>query len=128
LEIKTYLNINNGNDPKNANIELSLNQNAINPFWCAGKVKATAPIGILSNKGRVGFTVARDPAFAVGTFIITFNQPHPDGKDYVLLTATEAYDDYIRSGSFEPTANGFHLVVRNGNAFIDAIFSFSVLA
>ena len=46
----------------------------------------------------------------------------------VLLTSTEAYDDYIRSGSFEPTANGFHLVVRNGNTFVDANFSFSVLA
>ena len=72
--------------------------------------------------------MVRDASFAVGTFIITFNQPHPDGKDYVLLSTTEAYDDYIRSGSYEPTANGFHIVVRNGNAFVDANFSFSVLA
>ena len=128
MEIKTYLDVNNANDPKNANIELSLNQTAINPFWCAGKVKATTPITVLSSKGRVGFTVVRDPAFAVGTFIITFNQPHPDGKDYVLLTSTESYDDYIRSGTNEPSVNGFHLVVRNGNAFIDANFSFTILA
>ena len=72
--------------------------------------------------------MTRDAAFAVGTFIITFNQPHPDGKDYVLLTSTEAYDDYIRSGSYEPNANGFHIVVRNGNAFVDANFSFTILA
>ena len=126
--VNTYLNVNNPDDPKNLQIELSLNQTALNPFWCAGKVKATSPLSILCSKGRIGFTVTRDAAFAVGTFIITFDQPHPDGKDYVLLTATEAYDDYIRSGSYEPNANGFHIVVRNGNAFVDANFSVTNLA
>ena len=125
MEIKTYLNLSSSTDPKNANIALSINQTALNPFWCAGKVKATTPITILSSKGRVGFTVTRE---SLGIFIITFSQPHPDGKDYVLLTTTEAYDDYIRSGSFEPNANGFHIVVKNANTFVDVNFSFSVLA
>ena len=47
LEVKTYLNLGSSTDPKNANIELSLNQTALNPFWCAGKVKATSPLSIL---------------------------------------------------------------------------------
>jgi hypothetical protein len=88
-------------------------------------VKATSPITVLSSKGRVGFTIARE---STGIFIITFSQPHPDGKDYVLLATTEAYDDYIRSGSFAATANSFQIVIRNGTNFIDANLSFSVLA
>ena len=124
LEIKTYLNLNDANDPKNGNIELSLNQTAMNPFWCAGKVKTLAPITILSSKGRVGFTVTRE---SIGIFIITFNQPHPEGKDYVIYTTSEAADAYIRS-TIEPTVNGFHYILKNGNTFVDAIFFFSVLA
>jgi hypothetical protein len=54
------------------------------PFWIAGRVlgSQTTPT-VVACKGRTGFSVARRSG-AAGQFIITFNQNHPDGSDYVI--------------------------------------------
>ena len=59
LEVKTYLNINNANDPKNANVELSLNQSALfnQMYHCAGIVNSNAVVPL--SKGSTGFTVTK---------------------------------------------------------------------
>ena len=100
---------------------------AMSPFWAAGKVDG-ASLSILSSQGRVGFSVARSSAQPGGVYDITFDQPHPNGAEYILqISAEEACDDFIRTGSYEPTANGLQVAVKSG-VFVDRPFHILVVA
>jgi cyclophilin family peptidyl-prolyl cis-trans isomerase len=108
-------------------IQNQINAAITSPFWVAGKVDGVT-LEILADKGRVGFSVARATPQSAGQYDIMFDQPHPNGAHYVIqLSAQEASDDFIRTGSYEPTANGLQVGIKAG-VFVDKQFHILVLA
>ena len=83
LEIKTDLNLSSSTDPKNANIEISVNKSALfnNIYHCGGIINSDGTIAL--SKG-VSFTCSKG---GTGIYNITFNTPHPSGATYLVSTS-----------------------------------------
>ena len=121
MEIKTYFNFNNANDPKNANIELSLNQSGLfnQLYHCAGIVNSNAVIPL--SKGSTGFTVTKPSA---GVYVITFNTAHPSTP--YLVSVTSAVNARIISYSIQSSTSMQVSAVTTGGNAIDTGFNFLV--
>jgi hypothetical protein len=75
------------------------------PFWIAGKVLGTQSTPtVVASKGRVGFSVTRRNG-ATGQFIITFDQNHPDGSDYVVALTIQG-TGFMKVQQFSSAAPG----------------------
>ena len=121
LQIKTYLNLNDANDAKNGNIELSINQSSISfsqIYHCAGVVNSTGSITV--SKG-VGFTVSKT---STGIYVITFNSPHPSTV-YIVSVTSNVSGRIVASINLTTTSVQVN-TVTTGNNPIDTTFSFQV--
>ena len=106
---------------------------ANNPFWVAGIVDGTN-MNIIATKGQVSFTVSRLTNYPVGVYKITYDQPHPDGANHIVLVHSRSSNSYLTPPLVEAptphTANYFHVTLRNTTAtsLANELFHFSVLA
>ena len=116
-------------DPKNANIELSINQSALSPFWVAGKIDSNGTM--LTSKGRYSFTSILE---STGVYLISFTPSHPDGIHYVINTTTAtrpSYAQLLNVGIDDTaiTSTSFKLIVQHpATTEFNAPVWFSVLA
>ena len=121
LEIKTYLDINNANDPKNANIELNVNKSALfnNIYHCGGIINSDGTISL--SKG-VSFTCSKG---GTGIYNITFNTPHPSSTYLVSTSLAVVSRAYV--ACINLTENSIRFSVINQNALAaDVSFHFQV--
>ena len=84
------------------------------PWYCAGRVN-TATGGIISNYGRVSFTVVRD---AQASVTITMASAHPQGSNYVVFASSArafATVEHNISGVGMRTSTSFQIVLRNSD-------------
>ena len=106
---------------------------ANNPFWVAGIVDGTN-MNIIATKGQVSFTVSRLTNYPTGVYKITYDQPHPDGANHIVLVHSRSSNSYLTPYLAEAptphTANYFHVTLRNTTAtsLANELFHFSVLA
>ena len=104
-----------------------------NPFWVAGIVNGN-DLSIIATKGQVSFTVSRLTNYPVGVYKITYDQPHPDGANHIVLVHSRSSNSYLTPYLVEAptphTANYFHVTLRNTTAtsLANELFHFSVLA
>ena len=93
------------------------------PFYIAGKVSTTG--GVLSSKGRIGFTSYKSSA---GVYVITPNTAFGDTNYIVNISCQYAgsvgsYSVFTNS----LTSTGFTVITMNNSTYQDAIFHFTVL-
>jgi hypothetical protein len=121
LEIKTYLNLSSSTDPKNANIEISLNQSGLfnQMYHCEGIVNSNAVVPL--SKGSTGFTVSKP---STGVYVITFNTAHPS-TPYLVSVSSAASARIISYSILSSTSMQVSTVTTGGNA-IDTGFNFQV--
>ena len=84
------------------------------PWYCAGRVN-TANGAIISNYGRVSFTVVRD---AQASVTITMASAHPQGSNYVVFASSArafATVERSSSGIGMRTSTSFQIVLRNSD-------------
>ena len=104
-----------------------------NPFWVAGIVDGNN-LNIIATKGQVSFTVSRLTNYPTGVYKITYDQPHPDGANHIVLVHSRTSNSYLTPYLVEAptphTANYFHVTLRNttATALANELFHFSVLA
>ena len=115
------LNTNDGNDPQNDNIELSLNQSGLfnQLYHCAGIVNSNAVVPL--SKGSTGFTVTKP---SVGVYTITFNAAHPSTP--YLVSVSSAVNARIISYSIQSSTSIQVSTVTTGGNAIDTGFIFLV--
>ena len=119
LEIKTYLNLNDANDPKNANIEISVNKSALfnNIYHCGGIINSDGTIGL--SKG-VGFTLTK---ISQGVYTVNYNIPHPS-TNYLVSTCINTITRAMLSVS-NITNESIRFSGQNNNGLpIDIAFHF----
>jgi hypothetical protein len=99
-------------------VELRVDENALNPFWCAGKVGFNG--AVLSTRGQVNFTVTRT---ASGQYTVTYAVPHPQEHNIVQVSGL-GYTTVSNT-----SATGFNVQTRNTSLTIaDHTFFITVLA
>jgi hypothetical protein len=104
-----------------------------NPYWASGVVDGTN-LNILASYGFVDFTVSRITNYPTGVYKITYNQPHPDGANYVVLVHSRNSNSYLTPVLVEAptpqTADYVHITLRNttATAIANEIFHFAVVA
>jgi hypothetical protein len=91
-------------------------------------------LSIIASIGFVGFTVPRLTNYPTGVYKITYDQPHPDGANHVVLVHAQSSNSYLTPALVEAptpqTANYFHLTLRNttATALTSEVFHFAVVA
>ena len=122
LEIKTYLNLGSSTDPKNANIEFSLNKEQLfnQLYHCAGIINEDGTIAL--SKG-VGFTVTKG---GIGIFNITFNSPHPNGAAYLVSTCINTTTRAFLSVTILSNESIRFSGLNNNGISIDVAFHFQI--
>ena len=112
MEVKTYLNLSSSTDPKNANIELSLNQSALfgQIYHCGGTINADGTVAL--SKG-VGFTATRR---TIGVYNITFNTPHPSSTYLVSTTLATNTRAYVSCNNITAESMRFNVINQNALA------------
>ena len=121
MEIKTYLNINDGNDAKTGNIELNVNKEQLfdNIYHCGGIINSDGTIAL--SKG-VGFTSSKG---GTGIYNTTFNSPHPSSTYLVSTTLAAVTRAYVSCNNL--TSESMRFSVINQNALSqDTSFHFQV--
>ena len=121
MEIKTYLDINNANDPKNANIEISVNKSALfnNIYHCGGIINSDGTIAL--SKG-VGFTCSKT---STGIYNITFNSSHPSSTYLVSTTLSTNTRAYVSCSNLTTDSIRFNVINQN-NLAADSSFHFQI--
>ena len=85
------------------------------PWFCAGRVNTAATGSIISNYGRVSFSVGRD---AQASVTITMASAHPQGSNYVVFASSArafATVEHNSSGVGMRTSTSFQIVLRNSD-------------
>ena len=121
LEIKTYLNVSSSTDPKNANIEISLNKSALfgQLYHCGGIINSDGNIAL--SKG-VGFTSSKG---GTGVYNITFNSSHPSSTYLVSSTLSTNTRAYVSCSNLTTDSIRFNVINQN-NLAADTSFHFQV--
>jgi len=122
LEIKTYLNLNDVNDAKNANIELSLNKSALfnQLYHCGGIINSDGTIAF--SKGSIGFTCSKG---GTGVYNITFNSSHPSSTYLVSTTLSTNTRAYVSCSNLTADTIRFNVINQN-NLSADTSFHFQI--
>ena len=122
LAIKTYLNLSSSTDPKNANIELSINQSALFGFiyHCAGTVSST---GAITTPKGITFTVSK---VSTGVYQITYQTAHPSAT-YMVSATSDGAARFVHYGSEATT--GVRISTYNTTGTLaDSGFNFQVFS
>jgi hypothetical protein len=85
------------------------------PWFCAGRVNTANTGSIISNYGRVSFSVFRD---AQASVTITMASAHPQGSNYVVFASSArafATVEHNISGVGMRTSTSFQIVMRNSD-------------
>ena len=85
------------------------------PWFCAGRVNSGGTGSILSNYGRVGFTLVRN---GLGQVTITMNSAHPQGGNYAVFASSARTFTIVEnnaSGLGMRTSTSFQISVRSGD-------------
>ena len=122
MEIKTYLDINNANDPKNANIEISVNKSAWTNYiyHCGGIINSDGTIAL--SKGSIGFTSSKG---GTGVYNITFNSSHPSSTYLVSTTLSTNTRAYVSCSNLTTDSIRFNVINQNALAQ-DTSFHFQI--
>ena len=101
--INTPLIVNNN---VNINGELSATKG---PWFCAGRLNTAGAGTIMSNYGRVSFTVVRD---AQASVTITMASAHPQGINYAAFASSSRAFSTVEGTR---TSTSFQIVLRNSD-------------
>ena len=85
------------------------------PWFCAGRVSSGGTGSIMSNYGRVGFTLVRN---GLGQVTITMNSAHPQGANYAVFASSSRAFTVVEnnsSGAGIRTSTSFQISVRNSD-------------
>ena len=110
MEIKTYLNLGSSTDPKNANIELSLNKSVLfnQLYHCGGIINSDGTIAF--TKGSIGFTSSKG---GTGIYNITYNSPHPSSTYLVSTTLSTNTRAYVSCSNLTTDSIRFNVINQN---------------
>jgi hypothetical protein len=101
----------------------------VSPFYCAGKVNGGGSITIVSDAGRVRFTVTRVAGQSAGVYKITWVEPHPRGSEYVIQLTSQISGFLKVRYSPVPNSTSFHIEMYNtSGALANEMFYFLVIA
>ena len=122
LEIKTYLNLNDANDQKNGNIEISVNKSALfnQLYHCGGIINSDGTIAL--TKGNIGFTSSKG---GTGVYNITFNSPHPSSNYLVSTSINTNARVFLSCNNITNETIRFNGLNNNGTS-TDVAFHFQV--
>ena len=89
--------------------------NGNGPWFCSVRVNSGGTGSILSNYGRVGFTLVRN---GLGQVTITMNSAHPQGANYAVFASSSRAFTVVEnnsSGAGTRTSSSFQISVRNSD-------------
>jgi hypothetical protein len=102
---------------------------AHSPFWVAGKVDGGS-LQVLSSKGQKGFSVVRESGFSAGVYKIIFEEPHPDGADYIIQITSLFTLNYLTPNPYASNgSSNFTLTLKtsSNSDLTNDVFHFTVL-
>ena len=83
------------------------------PWYCAGRINTNTSGSILSNYGRVSYTIVRD---GTGQITITMSTAHPQGANYAVLVSSPRAITLVEnnaSGLGARTSTSFQISVKS---------------